>query len=108
MSYQETYKDWLTWADNSEETKKVLEEAFRQVNDLLLHDYGTSLYVAAGWVPFSAEELLPGKEKKDNIFRRVNRVIAEKKQSRYSTEQVADMIDEDSALNTIESGMRKV
>lgn len=94
-------------ADNSEETKKVLEEAFRQVNDGLLHDYGTSLYVAAGWVPFSAEELLPGKEKKDNIFRRVNRVIAEKKQSRYSAEQVADMIDEDSALNTIEPGMRE-
>ncbi len=37
------------------------------MNDRLLHDYGTSLYVAAGWVPFSAEELLPGKEKKDNI-----------------------------------------
>ena len=77
------------------------------MNDRLLHDYGTSLYVAAGWVPFSAEELLPGKERKDNIFRRVNRVIAEKKQSRYSAEAIADMIDEDSALNTIEPGMRE-
>lgn len=94
-------------ADNSEETKKILEEAFRSVNDRLLHDYGTSLYVAAGWVPFSAEELLPGREKKDNIFRRVNRVIAEKKQSRYSAEAIAQMIDEDSALNTIEPGMRE-
>lgn len=77
------------------------------MNDRLLHDYGTSLYVAAGWVPFSAEELLPGKERKDNIFRRVNRVIAEKKQSRYSAEAIADMSDEDSALNTIEPGMRE-
>lgn len=94
-------------ADNSEETKEVLEDAFRSVNDRLLHDYGTSLYVAAGWVPFSAEELLPGKERKDNIFRRVNRVIAEKKQSRYSAEAIAQMIDEDSALNTIEPGMRE-
>lgn len=94
-------------ADNSEATKEILEYAFHSVNERLLHDYGTSLYVAAGWVPFSAEELLSGKEKKDNIFRRVNRVIAEKKQSRYSAEQVADMIDEDSALNAIEPGMRE-
>ena len=94
-------------ADNSEETKKILEEAFRSVNDRLLHDYGTSLYVAAGWVPFSAEELLPGKEKKDNIFRRVNRVIAEKKQSRYSASAIADMIDEDSVLHPIKALFRE-
>ena len=37
----------------------------------------------------------------------MNRVIAEKKQSRYSVEAIAQMIDEDSALNTIEPGMRE-
>ncbi len=94
-------------ADNTEETKQVLEEAFRHVNEELLHIYGTSLYVAAGWVPVSAEELRQESSDRENMFRRVNGVIAKKKQSRYDASMVALLTDENSELNHMEAGMRE-
>lgn len=94
-------------ADNSAETIQVLEEAFQKVNDKLLSLYGTSLYLAAGWVPVCAEDLMGEKEGEDSIFRRVNRKVAEKKQVRYSPAQVRLMTSVDSPLNVMESGMRE-
>lgn len=94
-------------ADNSGETIQVLEEAFQKVNDKLLSLYGTSLYLAAGWVPVCAEDLMGEKVGEDSIFRRVNRKVAEKKQVRYSPAQVEFMTSEDSPLNIMESGMKE-
>lgn len=94
-------------ADNSGETIGILEEAFQKVNDKLLSLYGTSLYLAAGWVPVCAEDLMGEKEGEDSMFRRVNRKVAEKKQVRYSPAQVELMTSEDSPLNIMESGMKE-
>ena len=94
-------------ADNTEETKTILEEAFHHVNEELMHSYGTSLYVAAGWVPVSADELREEGTGEKNMFRRVNEVIAQKKQSRYDASMVAMLTDETSHLNHMESGMRE-
>lgn len=94
-------------ADNSGETIQVLEEAFQKVNDKLLSLYGTSLYLAAGWVPVCAEDLMGENEGEDSMFRRVNRKVAEKKQVRYSPAQVRLMTSVDSPLNIMESGMKE-
>lgn len=94
-------------ADDSEETVQLLEDAFRRVNDRLLSLYGTSLYLAAGWVPVCAEELMGETAEGDSMFRRVNRKVAEKKQVRYSLDQVRLMTAEDSPLNDMERGMKE-
>ena len=75
-------------ADNSEETVQLLEKAFHGVNDRLLALYGTRLYLAAGWVPVCAEELMGKTADGDSIFYRVNKKVAEKKRVRYSLDQV--------------------
>ena len=94
-------------ADNTEETQTILEDAFHHINEELMHSYGTSLYVAAGWVPVSANDLREEGMGKKNMFRRVNEVIAQKKQSRYDASMVAMLTDETSELNHIEGGMRE-
>ncbi len=94
-------------ADNSEETKNILEESFRKINHRLLCAYGTSLYMAGGWVPFSAEELLHTKEGEGNIFSRVGKAVSQKKQQRYDEMAVSFLSDENSEINNILSGMRE-
>lgn len=94
-------------ADNSEETVQLLEKAFHGVNDRLLALYGTRLYLAAGWVPVCAEELMGKTADGDSIFYRVNKKVAEKKRVRYSLDQVRQMTDENSALNRMETGMKE-
>ncbi len=94
-------------ADNTEETKQILEEGFRHVNEELLHLYGTSLYIAVGWVPVSAEELRQESSDRENMFRRVNAVIAKKKQNRYEASMVSLLTDEHSELNQMEAGLRE-
>lgn len=94
-------------ADNSEETKNILEESFRKINHRLLCAYGTSLYVAGGWVPFSAEELLHTKEGEENIFSRVGKAVSQKKQQRYDEMIVSLLSDENSEINNIRLGMRE-
>lgn len=94
-------------ADNSEETVQLLEKAFHGVNDRLLALYGTRLYVAAGWVPVCAEELMGKTTDEDSVFYRVSRKVAEKKRGRYSQSQIKQMIAENSPLNFMEPGMRE-
>lgn len=94
-------------ADNSEETKIILEESFRKINHRLLCAYGTSLYMAGGWAEFSADELLHTNEGEGNIFRRVGKAVSQKKQQRYDETIVSLLADENSEINDIRSGMRE-
>ena len=94
-------------ADNSQETKQILKESFEKINQQLLSSYGTSLYLAGGWAPLAAEELLHGENGEENIFRRVGKAVSEKKQRRYGEMAVHILTDENSELNTIHSGMRE-
>lgn len=93
--------------DNSEETKDILKKGFEEINRKLLALYGTALYLAAGWVPVCAAELMDETVGKENMFRRVNNVVAEKKQNRYSADMIRAMTDHASALNHMENGMRE-
>ncbi len=94
-------------ADNSEETREILEECFQEINHQLLLAYGTSLYLAGGWTALAAEELLHGDEGKENMFRRVGEKVSKRKQQRYEEMAVALLTDENSELNAIHSGMRE-
>lgn len=93
--------------DNSEETKTILEKGFEGINRKLLSPYGTALYLAAGWVPVCAAELMDETVVGENMFRRVNGVVAKKKQNRYSVDMIRAMTDPTSPLNHMENGMRE-
>ena len=93
--------------DHSEETKEILRKGFEEINRKLLSLYGTALYLAAGWVPVCAAELMDEMAVKENMFRRVNGVVAKKKQNRYSVDMIRAMTDPTSALNHMENGMRE-
>ncbi len=94
-------------ADNSDETKEILDTAFREINRKLMAAYGTSLYMAGGYAALTAEELIHGEEGKENIFRRVGDAVSKRKQQRYDEEAVRLLTDENSAINTVSPGMRE-
>ncbi len=94
-------------ADNSQETKDILDEAFHEINHKLLQAYGTSLYLAGGYAPLTPEGLLHKEAGKENIFRRVGDAVSKRKQQRYEEEAVGLLTDENSKLNTITPGMRE-
>lgn len=93
--------------DHSEETKEILRKGFEEINRKLLSLYGTALYLAAGWVPVCAAELMDETVVNENMFRRVNGVVAKKKQNRYSVDMIRAMTDPTSAFNHMENGMRE-
>lgn len=93
--------------DNSPETIALLEKGFHAINSKLLSLYGTALYLATGWVPVNAAELMDETRGRENMFRRVNREVAKKKQNRYDATLVAELTNPDSSLNHIENGMRE-
>ncbi len=94
-------------ADNSKETKDILDEAFHEINHKLLSAYGTSLYLAGGYAALAPEELLHSEEGKENIFRQVGDAVSKRKQQRYEEEAVHLLTDENSTLNTITPGLRE-
>lgn len=94
-------------ADNSEETKEILDTAFLEINRKLISAYGTSLYMAGGYAPLAPEELFQGSEGKKTVFHRVGDAVSKKKQQRYEEETVRLLTDENSEINTVSPGMRE-
>lgn len=95
---------------NIEKSKEILKNYKDIVNDFLLEQVGTNVYFETSYTPTTAEELGNGlnnskksENKIGNIFRRLSIQVSKNKLSRYSKEQLAELFNEDSCTNKIES-----
>lgn len=95
-------------ADNSPRTIEILKESFAKVNEHLLRNFSTSLYLAGAWEELSAAEMMGNKNDhmEANVFQRVNRKVSVAKQQRYEG-LIPLLCDEHSDINEIRSGMRE-
>lgn len=92
--------------DNTEKTKKILQDGFQRINEKLVEYFSVSLYVAGAWEEVSPNDLM-GKEKKENIFRRVSVKMGQSKQRRYTSQLLEQLFSEDSAYNRPAAGHRE-
>lgn len=82
------------------EARAALEEARESINDWMLAQFGSRLYLALAWTPFAAQEFLPGAEPGTRgVFRRVGELLAAEKLHRYSETQLAAMFAPESEIN---------
>ncbi len=79
---------------NTADVINKVDDWNRKFNSWLLDKFGTGLYLAHGYTECSANELMNKPENvhpyKD-IFRRVSREIAKRKNSRYTSEQIKNL-----------------
>ena len=87
-------------ADNSDETKKLLEEGFSEVNYKLAEMFSASLYLAFAWDEICADDLMIQKTwQEKNIFQRVGEKLSAAKQKRYDAKTLMELFDSGSRLN---------
>lgn len=79
-------------ADNSAETKNLIDDVKSEFNRWLFENYGTKLYLALGYAKCSAEDLMESKLQR-NIFAAVSRVVNADKLSRYDRNMLEKMFD---------------
>lgn len=85
---------------NTPEARAALAEARESINDWMLAQFGSRLYLALAWTPFAPQEFLPGAEPGTRgVFRRVGELLAAEKLHRYSEAQLAAMFSPESDYN---------
>ena len=77
-------------ADNTQETKALINSIKIAFNKWLFHNYGTKLYLALGYTECSAEELMESKMQR-SIFASVSKVVNCEKLNRYDEESLKMM-----------------
>ncbi len=93
-------------ADNSDQTKELLAEAFRQVNYKLAEMFSGSLYLASAWEEICAYDLMVRKTEK-NIFQRVGEKLSKAKLQRYDKDTLFELFDPKSPLNLTRKDSRE-
>lgn len=79
---------------------RAQEFARESINDWMLAQFGSRLYLALAWTPFAAQEFLPGAEPGTRgVFRRVGELLAAEKLHRYGEAQLAAMFAPESEIN---------
>ena len=87
-------------ADNTEETKMVLQEGFTGINRKLAEMFSASLYLAFAWEEICADDLMVQKTwQEKNIFQRVGEKLSAAKQKRYDEQTLAELFNPGSRLN---------
>ncbi|KXT69132.1 type III-A CRISPR-associated protein Cas10/Csm1 [Streptococcus cristatus] len=84
---------------NTAGTEAVLKEFEAEFNSFLLKHFQTGLYVAFGWAPFAAEQMMkPSKDSAADylknyreIYQQTSRMISEKKISRYDAATLQEL-----------------
>lgn len=92
---------------NTEEVVSQLQQFENLLNEWFLKHFGNRLYIALGWSEFSANEIMSKGTGIGSVYRRVGKILSERKLRRYSKEQLADMFDWGSELNSVGDGMRE-
>lgn len=78
----------------------------KNVNQWLLEQLGTRLYLAMGMAPCSAEDLLHSDTQR-NVFARTSRAVNKNKIQRYDAETLQALFDENSPLNRVQDATRE-
>ena len=95
-------------ADNSDETKHVLQEGFSKVNRKLAEMFSASLYLAFAWEEISENDLMIQKTwQQKNIFQRVGEKLSIAKQKRYEAKTLAELFEPDSSINLARKDSRE-
>lgn len=84
---------------NTEATVTVLEQFEMEFNSFLLKHFQTGLYVAFGWAPFAAEQIMKYRygsvasylQHYREIYQETSRMISEKKISRYDATTLREL-----------------
>ena len=84
---------------NTEATVAVLEQFEMEFNSFLLKHFQTGLYVAFGWAPFAAEQIMKYRygsvasylQHYREIYQETSRMISEKKISRYDATTLREL-----------------
>ena len=92
---------------NTETALAVLRQAEDRFNGWLLSVFGTKLYLALGWTPCSAIDLVLSRGGGTKVFREVSRRLAEKKLRRYTREQLHELFLPESDGNRAREGARE-
>lgn len=93
---------------NTQKVRDFLTDFRRRINSWFLKNYGSSLYLAMGWVACSGEEF---SSKNDNylgkVYDRLQIELEKNKNSRYSVRQLSEIFSLDSKLNVTIDGERE-
>jgi CRISPR-associated protein Csm1 len=92
---------------NTEDLINHLKTFENLLNEWFLHHFGNRLYIALGWSAFSAHEIAATGPGIGEVYRRVGKVLSERKLRRYSKEQLTAMFDWNSELNSVGDGTRE-
>lgn len=95
---------------NTREANQLLKVAEEKINQWFIEKYGTNLYLALAWEPCCAYDfMLNQTDKRDDklkrsskdVFRAVSQELSQKKLQRYTPEQLKNLLDPNSTVNTI-------
>ncbi|WP_277302445.1 type III-A CRISPR-associated protein Cas10/Csm1 [Veillonella caviae] len=88
-------------APNTTAIHEAISQFEIDVNTWLLDRFGTQLYVALGYAPATANELIASDGQR-SIFRAVSQSVANSKSNRYSEQNLMDLFDCNSSYNTVD------
>ncbi len=92
---------------NTEEARRILAEARERINDWMLENFASRLYLALAWTPCRAQEFLAEGTGIRGAFHRVGEALGEEKLRRYSEAQLARLFDPESDCNRTREGDRE-
>ena len=87
----------------TEEAKSIVKRVESSINQWLLKHVGTKLYIALGMATCSGNDLIQG-EMQHALFGNASREASKGKISRYTKENLADLFNPNSALNSVGEG----
>lgn len=88
----------------TKEVDAFLASFEEQTNQWLLERFGSHLYLALGWATGTKAEIKSGV---GDMYRRVSRIVSQKKLRRYSVEQLGMMFSPESGVNTTKDRSRE-
>ena len=95
-------------ADNTKETKKVLQDSLNEVNHKLAEMFSASLYLAFAWEEICADDLMIQKTwQKRNIFQKVGEKLSVAKQKRYDAKTLAELFNPNNPINIARKDSRE-
>ena len=90
-------------APATETAKRMVKSLETSVNQWLLNHVGTKLYIALGMSTCTGNDLING-EKQHKLFGEASREIGKGKISRYTKENLEDLFNPNSIINTVREG----
>lgn len=92
---------------NTQNTQKIFKLWREKVNQWLLDNYGTNLYLSIGSVMLSADDMMVKEKSVSNMgksFRELRKKLNDDNRGRYSTKQLQELFNPDSFINKNSNG----